>query len=101
MKFIVGEYDGMPRSSPSSCAAGDEVNDLQGKTDIAICNCSIQSLEFPASKNDMLEVAFGLLKVGGELRAADLVSSRRLSPSECEETRVAAEAIVERISEDI
>ncbi|CAI5703361.1 unnamed protein product [Peronospora effusa] len=94
IKFIVGEHGGMPRSSSSSCAGGDELKDLQDQTDIAICNCSIQSLEFPVSKNAMLDLAFGLLKVGGELRAADLVSSRRLSSSECEETRLAVEAIV-------
>lgn len=88
MKFIVGKYGGMAQSSSSSTAGGDELKDLQGQTDLVICNCSIQSLEFPASKNAMLELAFSLLKVGGELRMADLVCSRRLSSSECEEARL-------------
>ncbi|KAF4040086.1 Tc5 transposase DNA-binding domain [Phytophthora infestans] len=62
MTFIMGEYSGMPQSS---------------------------SAGFPASKNAVLELAFSLLKVGGELRATDLVCSRRLSSSECEEARLA------------
>ncbi|KAF1777520.1 S-adenosyl-L-methionine-dependent methyltransferase [Phytophthora cactorum] len=84
-----GEYSGMPQSS--SYIEG-ELKNLQGRVDLVICNCSIQSLEFPASKNAVLELAFSLLKVGGELRVTDLVCSRRLSSSECEEARLAMTA---------
>ncbi|KAG7379323.1 hypothetical protein PHYPSEUDO_008724 [Phytophthora pseudosyringae] len=87
MKFIVGDYSGIAQSSSSS--KGDELKNLQGRTDLVICTCSIQSLEFPASKNVMLELAFSLLKVSGELRVTDLVCSRRLSSPECEEARLA------------
>ncbi|KAG2822639.1 hypothetical protein PC129_g10006 [Phytophthora cactorum] len=89
MKFIMGEYSGMPQSSSS---IEGELKNLQGRVDLVICNCSIQSLEFPASKNAVLELAFSLLKVGGELRVTDLVCSRRLSSSECEEARLAMTA---------
>ncbi|EGZ15706.1 hypothetical protein PHYSODRAFT_561424 [Phytophthora sojae] len=91
MKFIVGEYGGMDQSSSLASMGTDGLKSAQGQADIAVCNCSIQSLEFPASKNAMLEVAFSLLKVGGELRVTDLVCSRRLSSSECEEARFAME----------
>ncbi|KAG6597841.1 Arsenite methyltransferase [Phytophthora cinnamomi] len=60
MKFIVGEYGGMAQSVPLST---DGLKGVQGQADLAICNCSIQSLEFPASKNAMLELAFSLLKI--------------------------------------
>ncbi|KAE8892669.1 hypothetical protein PF005_g17618 [Phytophthora fragariae] len=92
MKFIVGEYGGMAQSSSLAALGSDELKAVRGQADLAICNCSIQSLEFPASKNAMLEVAFSLLKVGGELRVTDLVCTRRLSSSECEEARFAMEA---------
>ncbi|CAH0475918.1 unnamed protein product [Peronospora belbahrii] len=91
MKFVARTDGDMIQSSSSSCVSGDELKDLQGQQDLVICNCSIQSLAFPASKNAMLKVAFGLLKVGGELRMVDLVSSRRLSSFECESARLAAE----------
>ncbi|ETL46083.1 hypothetical protein F441_04120 [Phytophthora nicotianae CJ01A1] len=85
LKFIMGEYSGLPRSSS---AESNELKNLQGQFDLVICNCSVQSLEFPASKNAILALAYSLLKVGGELRVTDLVCSRRLSSSECEEARL-------------
>ncbi|GMF29432.1 unnamed protein product [Phytophthora lilii] len=92
IKFIVGEYGGMSQTSSAPAGLdGDGLKSLQGQADLALCNCSIQSLEFPASKNAMLGLAFGMLKVGGELRVTDLVCSRRLSSRECEETRFAME----------
>ncbi|GMF66678.1 unnamed protein product [Phytophthora fragariaefolia] len=88
MKFVVGEYGGMSQLSLTSGALNtDGLKSLQGQAELAVCNCSIQSLEFPASKNTLLELAFSLLKVGGELRVTDLVCSRRLSPRECETMR--------------
>ncbi|KAG7400893.1 Arsenite methyltransferase [Phytophthora boehmeriae] len=88
MRFIVGEYGGTSDPiCPSKTPEDNALKDLQGKADVVVCNCSIQSLEFPISKNAMLELAFGLLKVGGELRLTDLVNSRRLTPAERENAR--------------
>ncbi|KAI9914814.1 hypothetical protein PsorP6_008034 [Peronosclerospora sorghi] len=89
MKFITGGYGGITSYPSSSCVVD---NDLLGQTELVVCNCSIESLQFPASMNTMLELAFSLLKIGGELRVTDLVCSRRLSSSECQDAAVAVES---------